>query len=85
MPETFSQHIGSSLSLERPGRYDEVHNQTLRLAEMPAIDDQTIQSMPDFEAFILTPSMRLARTAPDALAFLHTPGLPMMGQAHDCT
>lgn len=84
MPETFSQHIVSSLSLTRQGRHDEVHNQTLRLAGTPAIDDQTIQFMPDFRAFILTPSMRLARTAPEALAFLHAPGLPLMGRAHDC-
>ncbi|WP_143002886.1 hypothetical protein [Nitrosospira sp. Nsp1] len=84
MPETFSQHIGSSLPLTRPGRYDEVRNQTLRLAEMPTIGDQTIQSMPDSGAFVLTPSMRSAHTAPDASAFLHTPGLPMMGRAHDC-
>ncbi len=85
MPETFSQHIGSSLPLKRPRRYDEAHNQALRLAEMPTIDDQTIQFMPDFGAFISTPSMRLARTAPDALAFLHAPRLLMMGRAHDCT
>jgi len=85
MPETFSQHIGSSLSLTRQGRYDEVHKQTLRLAEMPAIDDQTIQFMLDFGTFILTPSMRLARAAPDALAFLHASGLPMMRRTHDYT
>jgi hypothetical protein len=57
MPGTFSQytrHTRSSLSLTQLGRYDEVRNQTLRLAEMPTINGRTIQSTPDVGAFILT-------------------------------
>lgn len=56
MPGTFSQykrHTRSSFSFTRLGRYNAVHDHTLRIAGMLTINEP-IQSLPDFRAFILT-------------------------------
>ena len=53
--------------------------------QLLTINDKLIQSLPDFQAFILLASMRLACTLPDAQALLRASGLPMLRGAHDHT